>query len=85
MGRDQQPTQAGKPDMESMVRNIHKVNISHQEIDRLLKAIEELYTETRANTPGMEWMPVQGVGNLLCHELGCVFCYPCVLERCLAA
>jgi hypothetical protein len=70
MGRDQQPVAAPKP-MESMVQNIQHVNISHQEIDRLLKALEELYTETKTNTPGMEWMPVQGVGQLLCHELGC--------------
>lgn len=71
MGRDQQPKAPGKP-VESMVRNIQQVDISHQEIDRLLKALEELYTETKANTPGMEWMPLVGVGNLLCHELGCV-------------
>jgi hypothetical protein len=54
-----------------MVSNIQQINISHQEMDRLLKALEELYTETKANTPGMEWMPVHAVGNLLCHELGC--------------
>lgn len=75
MGRDQQPALPGKPNMDSMVRNIQQVNISHQEIDRLLKALEELYTETKTNTPGMEWMPVQGVGSLLCHELGCVQLY----------
>lgn len=69
MGRDQQPKAPGKP-VESMVRNIQQVDISHQEIDRLLKALEELYTETKANTPGMEWMPLVGVGHLLCHELG---------------
>lgn len=81
MGRDQQPVLPGKPNMESMVRNIQQVNISHQEIDRLLKALEELYTETKANTPGMEWMPVQGVGNLLCHELGCVTLHYSALKR----
>jgi hypothetical protein len=58
-------------EVESVVGQINKVDISHQEIDRILKSIEEMYTETKANTPGMEWMPVNGVGSLLCHELGC--------------
>ena len=57
--------------IETMVGNIKQVDISHQEMDRILKALEEMYTETKANTPQLEWMPVQGVGNLLCHELGC--------------
>jgi hypothetical protein len=57
--------------IEGMVGNIQQLDISHQEIDRILKALEEMYTETKANTPGMEWMPVGGVGNLLSHELGC--------------
>eukprot|EP00892_Ulva_mutabilis_P011633 jgi/Ulvmu1/8842/UM049_0023.1 len=56
--------------VESLVENIKQVNISHQEVDRILKALEEMYTETKANAPAMEWMPVTAVGNLLCHELG---------------
>jgi hypothetical protein len=62
----------GRP-VESLVSNIQQINISHQEVDRILKALEELYCETRQNTPGMEWMPAFGVGSLLCHELGCVY------------
>lgn len=63
-------------EIETMVGKIRQVDISHQEMDRILKALEEMYTETKANTPQLEWMPVQGVGNLLCHELGCARC-PC--------
>ena len=64
MGREEEA-------VSSMVGQISQVDISHQEIDRILKALEEMYTETKANAPGMEWMPVTGVGNLLMHELGC--------------
>lgn len=59
--------------VESLVENIKQINISHQEVDRILKALEEMYTETKMNAPAMEWMPVTAVGNLLCHELGCAF------------
>eukprot|EP01025_Chloroclados_australasicus_P066439 TRINITY_DN9163_c0_g1_i4.p2 TRINITY_DN9163_c0_g1~~TRINITY_DN9163_c0_g1_i4.p2 ORF type:complete len:236 (-),score=35.45 TRINITY_DN9163_c0_g1_i4:202-909(-) len=54
----------------SVLNGIRNVNISHQEMDRVLKALEEMYTETKANAPQLEWMPVVGVGNLLAHELG---------------
>lgn len=62
--------------VESLVNNIKQINISHQEVDRILKALEEMYSETKANAPAMEWMPVTAVGNLLCHELGCVGAQP---------
>ena len=62
--------------VESLVENIKQINISHQEVDRILKALEEMYSETKANAPAMEWMPVTAVGNLLCHELGYVNCIP---------
>jgi hypothetical protein len=54
-----------------LLGTIQKVDISHQEMDRIFKAVEDLYVETKMNTPDLEWMPVVGVGNLLCHELGC--------------
>lgn len=56
--------------IESVVGGIKKIDISHQEMDRILQALEDLYTETKANTPDMDWMPVHGVGSLLAHELG---------------
>lgn len=62
--------------VESLVNNIKQINISHQEVDRILKALEEMYSETKANAPAMEWMPVTAVGNLLCHELGYVCAQP---------
>lgn len=59
-------------EIESMgISGIKKIDISHQEMDRLLQALEDMYFEVKANTPGMEWMPVYGVGKLLAEELGC--------------
>ena len=58
-------------ELESFVENVGSLDISHQEIDRILKTVEEMYSETKANAPDMEWMPVDAVGNLICFELGC--------------
>jgi hypothetical protein len=58
-------------DSNPLVGTIKNVDISHQEMDRIFNALEDLYVETKQNTPELEWMPVVGVGNLLCHELGC--------------
>lgn len=46
------------------------IDLSHQEMDRLLHALEELYNDSKASTPDLEWMPMTGVGNLLAQELG---------------
>jgi len=44
-------------------------NVSHQEIERILSEIEAWY-ETSHDQAGVEWLPVDGICNFLCNDLG---------------
>jgi hypothetical protein len=64
----------GIPIANSGVLQHAKVDMSHQEMARLVEHLEELwqgYTrDGDGNSNGCEWLPVEQVGNLMCQELG---------------
>merc|ERR1719221_1920701 len=44
-------------------------NVSHQEIERILSEVEAWYEASNAQA-GVEWLPVDGITNFLCNDLG---------------
>merc|ERR1712012_558149 len=46
-----------------------KQNVSHQEIERILAEIEAWYGAA-SEQAGVEWLPIEGIQNFLCQDLG---------------
>lgn len=44
-------------------------NVSHQEVERILSDVEVWY-ETANRDTGLEWLPVESIGQFVCMELG---------------
>mmetsp|Transcript_26326 Transcript_26326/g.84269 ORF Transcript_26326/g.84269 Transcript_26326/m.84269 type:complete len:174 (+) Transcript_26326:1465-1986(+) len=42
-----------------------KVDLSHQEQDRIISELDGIY-----HSQPTEWLPVEQIGNMLCHDLG---------------
>lgn len=52
-----------------------KIDISHQEMERILDEIEALYRTTQES--GGQWLSIEACSNWLMHELGYVIYLPC--------
>ncbi|CAK0880572.1 unnamed protein product [Prorocentrum cordatum] len=46
-----------------------QVNVSHQEIERIVSEVEKWY-ETAQEQAGVEWLPTDGISNFLFNDLG---------------
>lgn len=56
------------PPKEGMLAGF-KVNVSHQEVERILSEVEKWYA-TGYEQAGVEWLPIDGVTNFLMMDLG---------------
>lgn len=50
-----------------------KINMSHQEMDRIVSELDKIWTSFTINDEGpsgIEWLPVDGIAMALCEDLG---------------
>lgn len=60
MGNPGESSAAGEGVLESF-----RFNISHQEMDKIVTELDTVY-----NSQPTEWLPTEGIGRMICNELG---------------
>ncbi|KAI8463868.1 MAG: hypothetical protein J3K34DRAFT_134373 [Monoraphidium minutum] len=69
-----QPGTMGIPVSNSGLLEASKIDLSHQEMDRLVSELEGIWgsfaKDHEGNPTGVEWLPVDHVGQALCTDLG---------------
>lgn len=60
MGNPGESSATGEGVLESF-----RFNISHQEMDKIVTELDTVY-----NSQPTEWLPTEGIGRMICNELG---------------